>query len=135
MKVNYDSMPSVLEAVGNGSYRYHYDIKEVENEQNHTDVDAQNEEGSIEKKTHWECQEAIVWEPLTSNGITEAVISDKWDGNKEQKLVNEYNAVQLGVITDKVEIAIRTEAYKDFLVERARLKEQVDADCKMLGIK
>lgn len=132
MKVTYDFKPSVLEAVGNGSFRYHYDIEEVENEQNHTDVDAQSADG--EKKTHWECQEAIVWEPLTSNGITEAVISDKWDGNKEQKLVNEYNAVQLGIITDKEEIKTRTEAYKAFLVERARLKAQVDADCKMLGI-
>lgn len=132
MKVNYDFEPSVLEAVGNGSFRYHYDIEEVENEQHHTDVDAQNVDG--EKKTHWECQEAIVWEPVTSNAITEAVISDKWDGNKEQKLVNEYNAVQLGIITDKEEIKARTEAYKDFLVERARLKAQVDADCKVLGI-
>lgn len=132
MKVNYDFKPSVLEAVGNGSHRYHYDIEEVENEQQRTDVDAHS--ADEEKKTHWECQEVIVWEPLTSNGITEAVIADKWDGNKEQKLVNEYNAVQLGIITDKDEVKARTEAYKNFLIERSRLKTQVDADCKELGI-
>lgn len=131
MKATYDFMPSVLEAVGNGSYRYHYDIKEVENESHNVDGES-TDDGA--KRTHYECQEAIVWEPVTSNAITEAVISERWDGNQEQKLVNEYNAVQLGIITDKEEIKARTEAYKDFLVERARLKAQVDADCKVLGI-
>lgn len=130
MKANYDYEPQVLEAIGNGSFRYHYDIKEVENGNNGSAAG----DGNDAKKTHWECNEVIVWEPVSSNGITEAAIRDAWDANKEQKLVNEYNAVQLGVITDKVEIATKTEAYKDFLVERARLKEQVDSDCKMLGI-
>lgn len=32
MKVIYDNEPSVLEAVGNGSHRYHYDIKAVKAE-------------------------------------------------------------------------------------------------------
>ena len=29
MQAFYDNKPSVLEAVGNGSYRYRYDIEEV----------------------------------------------------------------------------------------------------------
>lgn len=118
MKATYDNEPSVLEAVGNGSHRYHYDIKAVK----------------TESRTQYECQEVIVWEPITSNKITEAVIADKWDGNQEQKLINEYNAIQLGITTDKAEIAIKTAAYKEFLEERARLKATVDADCKTLGI-
>lgn len=131
MKVNYDFQPSVLEAVGNGSHRYHYDIKEVENASASEIGDGK---AQTEKKTHFECQEVIVWEPVTSNRITEAVIADKWDDNREQKFINEYNAVQLGIITDKEEIAARTQAYKDFLTERVRLKTLVDNDCKVLGI-
>lgn len=127
MKATYDNEPSVLEAVGNGSHRYHYDIKAVKTES------AEKSSGE-ESRTHYECQEVIVWEPITSNKITEAVIADKWDGNKEQKLINEYNAIQLGITTDKAEISIKTAAYKEFLVERARLKAIVDADCKTLGI-
>lgn len=127
MKVIYDNEPSVLEAVGNGSHRYHYDIKAVETES------AEKSSGA-ESKTQYECQEVIVWEPLTSNKITEAVIADKWDGNQEQKLINEYNAIQLGITTDKTEIANKTAAYKEFLEERVRLKAIVDADCKTLGI-
>lgn len=127
MKVIYDNEPSVLEAVGNGSHRYHYDIKAVKAES------TENFSGT-ESKTQYECQEVIVWEPITSNKITEAVIADKWDGNYEQKLINEYNAIQFGITTDKAEIAIKTAAYKEFLEERARLKAIIDADCKTLGI-
>lgn len=127
MKATYDNEPSVLEAVGNGSHRYHYDIKAVKTES------AEKSSGT-ESKTQYECQEVIVWEPLTSNKITEAVIAEKWDSNQEQKLINEYNAIQLGITTDKAEIAIKTAAYKEFLEERARLKAIVDADCKTLGI-
>jgi hypothetical protein len=127
MKVIYDNEPSVLEAVGNGSHRYHYDIKAVETES------AEKSSGT-ESKTQYECQEVIVWEPIKSNKITEAVIADKWDGNQEQKLINEYNAIQLGITTDKTEIANKTTAYKEFLEERVRLKAIVDADCKTLGI-
>lgn len=127
MKVIYDNEPSILEAVGNGSHRYHYDIKAVK-------AESIEKSSGTESKTLYECQEAIVWEPLTSNKITEAVIADKWDGNQEQKLINEYNAIQLGITTDKAEIAIKTAAYKEFLAERVRLKAIVDADCKTLGI-
>lgn len=127
MKVIYDNEPSVLEAVGNGSHRYHYDIKAVK-------AESTEKSSGTESKTQYECQEVIVWEPLTSNKITEAVIADKWDGNQEQKLINEYNAIQLGITTDKEEIAIKTAAYKEFLAERVRLKAIVDADCKTLGI-
>lgn len=127
MKVIYDNEPSVLEAVGNGSHRYHYDIKAVK-------AESIEKSSGTESKTQYECQEVIVWKPITSNKITEAVIADKWDGNQEQKLINEYNAIQLGITTDKAEIAIKTAAYKEFLVERARLKAIVDADCKTLGI-
>lgn len=127
MKVIYDNEPSVLEAVGNGSHRYHYDINAVK-------AESTEKSSGTESKTQYECQEVIVWEPLTSNKITEAVIAEKWDGNQEQKLINEYNAIQLGITTDKTEIANKTATYKEFLAERVRLKAIVDADCKTLGI-
>lgn len=126
MKATYDNEPSVLEAVGNGSHRYHYDIK--------AKTGSAEKSSGAESRTQYECQEVIVWEPITSNKITEAVIADKWDSNQEQKLINEYNAIQLGITTDKAEIASKTAAYKEFLAERVRLKTIVDTDCKTLGI-
>lgn len=129
MKVFYDSKPSVLSEVGNGSFLYRYDIQEV--------VPEATESNATEEKTsQWSCQEVTVWGPLTSNKITQAVITDRWDGNQEQKLVNEYNAANLGLYgTKSSDIAkAKIAAYTDYLTERARLKGIVDADCETLKI-
>lgn len=124
MQAFYDHKPSVLEAVGNGSYKYRWDIVEMEQ--------PAHEEGG-EPTIQWKCQEVTVWAPVTSNKITEAVISELWDSNYEQKLVNEYNAAQLGVY-DEETAAAKVAAYKSFLTERNAVKTQVDADCAELGI-
>lgn len=133
MQAFYDEKPSVLEAVGNGSYLYRYNISEET-----TEVLTETESNHANSKTQWSCQEVTVFAPLTSNRITEAVIADRWDSTHEQKLVNEYNAASLGLIgggSDSEEAEKRITAYREFLTERAELKEQVDADCSNLGIK
>ena len=133
----YDNKPSVLEAVGNGSYKYRFDIIEKTPEIVATlsdDSNAQEEE----QRTQWQCQEVTVWSPVTSNKITEAVITDYLgDSNYEQKLINEYNAAQLGLYGSKTgeEAKKHIAAYTEYLDTRAALKAQVNADCVKLGIK
>lgn len=125
----YDNQPTKLEAVGNGSYVYRFNIEEL--------VPVLTEENAEEKKvSQWKCEEVTVWSPLSSNKITEAVITEKWDNNQEQKLVNEYNAANLGLLGAKTseEAKARIDAYKAYLTERASLKAQVDNDCLELGI-
>ena len=128
----YDKKPSVLEAVGDGSYRYHFDIIEIKPEVMSPTNDMQEEQ-----RTQWQCQEVIVWSPVTSNKITKAVITEVCDHNYEQKLVNEYNAAQLGMDGEKTseEAQKRINAYTEYLSTREKLKAQVDADCVELGIK
>lgn len=131
----YDLKPSKLEAVGNGSYLYRWNIQEVTPES----VEQTSEDGTeaqTEKASQFSCEEVTVWAPLTSNKITEAVITSKWDANYEQKLVNEYNAAQLGLYGTKTsdEAKARIKAYTDYLTERAALKTQVDADCAEFDI-
>lgn len=123
MQAFYDSKPSVLEAAGGGAFLYRWNITETE---------APAMDG--EERTQWSCEEARVWSPLTSNRITEAVITEKWDGNYEQKLVNEYNAAILGIYGGE-EKERKIKAYTDYLTERAELKKQIDGDCEALGIK
>ena len=133
----YDNKPSVLEAVGNGSYKYRFDITEIIPETVATlsdDSNAQEEE----QRTQWQCQEVTVWSPVTSNKITEAVITDYLgDSNYEQKLINEYNAAQLGLYgsNTREEAKKHIAAYTEYLYTRAALKAQVNADCTKLGIK
>ena len=126
MKAFYDNQPSKLEPVGNGSYHYRYNISEVEKP-------LQGEEGE-QSQTQWECEEVVVWAPLSTNKITEKVLTERWDGNYEQKLVNEYNSAQMGLLSEE-EAALRIEAYKAFLTERAALKAMVDSDCEEIGIR
>lgn len=123
MNAYYDNQPEVLGALGNGAYRYRWNISEVEMEIGHDEV---------AKK--WQCEEVTVWPTLTANKITKAVISEIWPTDYEQKLVNEYNAAQLGVY-DEATATKKVEQYRTFLVERNRIKAQVDKDCEALGIR
>ena len=121
MQAFYDNKPSVLEAVGNGSYLYHYNIKEVET--------TSKEE---ETRTQWQCDEVVVWQPINANRVTQAAIADRWDSNYEQKLINEYNGAQMGLYggsakSDEAKAIIAK--YTEFLTERTALKAQIDADC------
>ncbi len=123
MQAFYDSKPSKYEAVGNGSFLYRYNIREVP-----------APTGEDEQRTQWECEEVTVWSPVSSNKITQAAIAEKWDSDYEQKLVNEYNAATLGLISgDEAEEKIAK--YKAFLEARSELKAQIDADCEELHIK
>lgn len=128
MRTYCNNQPNVLEPVGDGSFLYHYDIKQEVVERNEGVEGAKSEQ-----KTVWSCEEVRVWMPVTPNKITEAVITEKWVSNYEQKLLNEYNAVQLGLY-DGEEAKLKKEAYINFLKERAAIKKQVDSDCAVLNI-
>lgn len=130
---NYDEKPSILEAVGNGSFLYRFNIEE-----NTAEIYAEGMDEPVSTRTSWDCDEVVVWSPLTSNKITEAVISTICPASHEQKLVNEFNAATLGLVggsKTSEEAKQRISAYKEFLEYRAALKERVDADCAALGIR
>lgn len=118
MEAFYDERPKVYEAVGNGSYLYRWEIKEVE-------VAGEGEE----KRTQWQCREVTVWSPVTSNKVVKAVFGALWDNDHEQKLINEYYSAQMGLY-DEEAAKKATEAYKTFLSDRAELKVQVEKDCE-----
>lgn len=124
MKAYYDNQPSKFEAVGNGSIVYRYNITEVE---------APATQEGEQPRTQWECDEVTVWNPATKKKVVTAVITDRWSQSHEQKLVNEYNSVTLGVITGEEAEAV-TAAYKAFLGERKELKADVEADCDEQGL-
>ena len=132
MQAFYDNQPKKLEAVGNGSFRYRYNIREEEKPVQASENSETAQEAQAQPQ--WVCEEVTVWAPLSANKITEKVLTERWDGNYEQKLVNEYNSAQMGLLSEE-EAAARIEAYRAFLTERTALKSQVEADCAELGIK
>ncbi len=126
MQVFYDNKPSILEKVGDGSYRYRWNITEVE-------MPNDMMEDNKKTRTQWSCEEVIIFAPLSPNKITEKVIAELWDSNYEQKLLNEYNASTLGMY-DEETATNKINKYKDFLRQRETIKHQIDEDCKKLNI-
>ena len=111
----YDERPSALEAVGNGSYFYRWDIKEESVPAGNMGSETQ------ENRIQWSCNEVVVWAPITAEKLKEAVIRASYGEDKELKLVNEYNSYQMGVSGED-----NSEAYKAYLKERTELKRGVD---------
>lgn len=123
MKKQYFEKPLVFESLGKGVFAYRWNIKKKQERKLFSD----------EKRDVWICDE-VTLNKLSPNTITEAVISELWDNNYEQKLVNEYNSAIMGLF-DEDEATKKIESYKSFLVSRKEVKAQIDADCAEFGIK
>lgn len=108
-KVQYDELPSKLEAVGNGSYKYRWEIEAV------TET---NPEGN--EKTMYHCFEVIVWNTPSADTVIQAVIAAKWPPTMEAKLINDYNAANLNVLSESFK-----QPYLAFLNERNELKLEI----------
>ena len=133
MQAFYDNQPKKLEDVGNGSFRYRYNIREEEKPVQASENSETAQEAQAQPQ--WVCEEVTVWMPLTPNRITAAVITEAFPADYEQKLLNEYNAANLGMIPDKEETEKRRQAYTDFLRRRAELKKEIDDFCAERGIR
>ena len=122
MKTYSDNKPEVFEPIGDGGFIYNYNIKEIE-------VDRLDiiDNKSIIKQTQWEYDNVIIYLPIDKNKITKVVIANTWNINYENKLINDYNEINLGNLTEE-EINKRTNNYITFLQERKRLKEMMDND-------
>jgi hypothetical protein len=89
-----------------------------------------------EKVVEYEADEYLINVPyskLTSNDVVKAVIDTLFPVDKEQKLINEYNAANLGLYEEKTKNA-KVVAYNDFLAQREAIKTQINKDCITLGV-
>ena len=126
MKTYSDNKPKVFEPIGDGGFRYNYNIKEVE-------VDRLDiiDNKSIVKQTQWEYDNVLIYLPIDKDKITRAVITNTFDSDYENKLINDYNEISLGNLTEE-EIDKRTNKYIAFLQERKRLKEMINNDWEII---
>lgn len=123
----YDNKPLIYGANGDGSYTYRWNITEVE-------VPTGDETGATIQQ--WQCHEVVVWNTVTKDKLTEAVITTLWDNDYEAKLINDYNAAKEGVFGSASDSVVQEyiSRYKNFLMERKATKERIAADCKTLNI-
>ena len=128
MKTYSDNKPEVFEPVGDGGFRYNYNIREIEVDR--VDIIDDENETNI-KQTQWEYDNVIIYLPIDKDKITRAVITNTWNSDYENKLINDYNEISLGNLTEE-EINKRTNNYITFLQERKRLKEMIDNDWEII---
>lgn len=116
-KAIYDHLPSVLSDNNDGSITYRWNIKES--------IDSES--------VGYECNEVVVWKPVSRRKITQVVIASMWDDSNEKKMINDYNASILNLLDEEASDAF-IETYHRFLLERKEIKEMVANDCKDLGV-
>ena len=104
MKANYDHMPEAIEPVGNGSFLVNYNIKPIE------------QDGKIS----YNCDQVVVWS-LAKDEIKRAIINEEFPHDIEQKLINDFNAANAGILQETAK-----QPYFDFLQKRKELKAMVD---------
>ena len=130
MKATSNIKPSTFVFEQNGAviYSFHIEEKQVEHVVPTEDV----EETTTE--TQYDFETVRTYLPISSNKLLQAVITDAYTSDYEQKLVNEYNSAVMGLY-DEDTAARKIDAYKAFLQARAELKAMVEADCKEEGIR
>ncbi len=112
-KANYDKQPRPLEAVGNGSYLYRWNIEQV----TQPDIDGND-------IVSYQCNEVLIWNKPTCQKVTQAVIEAKWSNDDEKKLINDFNSFNIGLTMDES----AKQAYIDFINQRNALRLQVKTD-------
>lgn len=91
MKSSSDYRPEAVEAIGNGSFFYNYNITE-----------RTIEEGG-ETRIVYDYDQIIVWDSPDYDKIVKAVIREEYDETQEFELVNGYNSFKEGITEDENE--------------------------------
>lgn len=85
MKVFYNSQPDKFETVGDGSFYYRWNIQQYE-----LSDSGDGELTGGGRTCLWECEEVVIWNPMTVDRIIDAVIHSKYSIAEELAIVNNY---------------------------------------------
>lgn len=121
MKSNSDIRPQTFINLGDGSWQYNFNVREIQ-----VPVEGGTEG---ETRTAYEYESVIVWGYPTFDKCVKAVLRDRRDETQEFNLVNRYNAFVLGVSDDEAD----RNDYIAYLREVKDVKAQVERDIEEFG--
>lgn len=113
---------------GQGTFLYNHNIREVlviEDENGGITI---TEDAKKATGTMWMYDSLRVEYPKTRKNIYATLLEARYPQDVQQKLVNDYQAAQLGILEDE-EAEEAEAAYTAFLRERKAIKASVTADC------
>ena len=125
-----DTMPEKIIDLndGKGGFVYNFDIEPFQDEVT-VEPAEEEEEPHAATVTKYRHSSLVMTAPKTQNHILETLLTKLVPANREQKLLNDYNAAK-----EKILPASAKDGYLEFLAEKKRTKEMVEADCYEYGI-
>jgi len=114
-KVFYSEVPSIFQEFENGAVIYRWNIEEV------------IAEDELHPTSQWKCNEVIIYQPISKEQLTQAVITSIWNNDLEKKLINDYNGAMAGIFDEETNQKYIAN-YNEFLTQRKAIKEQIQLD-------
>jgi hypothetical protein len=112
-KANSDKRPEQIEALGNGTYYYNYNIEEV----------TKTDEFTNEEHTSYEYNYILIAGEPTYANCVKAAIREYIDESKEFDLINSYNAYLLNGTDEEAK-----SKYMDYLSTVQEIKSFIKTD-------
>ena len=125
-----DTMPEKIVDLhdGKGGFVYNFDIEPFSEEVTVEPAEEEEEPHTV-TVTKYRHSSLVMEAPKTQNNIIETLLTECVPANREQKLLNDYNAAK-----EKILPTSAKDGYLEFLAEKKRIKEMVEADCNEYGI-
>lgn len=125
-----DTMPEKIIDLydGKGGFVYNFDIQEFTEEVT-VEPAEEEEEPHTAVVTKYRHSSLVMTAPKTQNHILETLLTELVPANREQKLLNDYNAAKEYILPESAKAA-----YLEFLAEKKRIKEMVESDCEVYSI-
>jgi hypothetical protein len=124
MKSNSDVRPPIFQDLGDGSWHYNFNIKEV------PAVKSNMREESGEEKIAFEYDTVLIWGKPTYEALVPLVIAEQYSPSKETSLINKYNAYVLKLSTNQQD----KNDYQAYLAWTFEVKEMVKNDLQETNI-
>lgn len=127
-----NTKPAVIEDLNNGqgTFLYNHNIEEVsviKDEMGGIQVTTSDDANA--NGTMFKYDSVRVGYPKTADNIFKTLLTAKYPANTESKLINEYNAAVLGIMS----VDAKT-PYEEYLNDRLAIRAMVDADCETYNI-
>ncbi|MDR0602760.1 MAG: hypothetical protein LBG80_00475 [Bacteroidales bacterium] len=117
MKSHSDIRPPIFQDLGDGSWYYNFNIREVQ-------APTDDLQGESEEKTAFEYETVHIWGKPEYESLVPLVIAEKYSPSKETSLINKYNAYVLEISENPQD----KESYEAYLEDTFEIKAMVKKD-------